>query len=236
LEAQSAVDYSALSPEDLVAACLQPGDEFAWTEFVRRFQPLIARVVYRVARQWGSFSPDTVEELIQETYLKLCADGFRALRGFKAVREGGMFGYIKVFTANLVHDHFKGEHSQKRGGNATTVTVEDSDEGPIPLRSSGSTADCIEQEVLVKEIDDCLRQVASGRGLERDRKLFWLYYRVGLTASAIAALPGIDLSTKGVESALLRLTRLVRQRLVTRCPDSSKQPLGEEGIQSTEAL
>jgi hypothetical protein len=49
--------------------------------------------------------------------------------------------------------------------------------------------------------------------LERDRKLFWLYYRVGLTADAIAGLPSIGLSTKGVESSLLRLTRLLRDEI-----------------------
>ena len=43
--------------------------------------------------------------------------------------------------------------------------------------------------------------------------MFWLYYRVGLTANAIAALPSIGLSMKGVESTILRLIRLLRQEI-----------------------
>jgi RNA polymerase sigma-70 factor, ECF subfamily len=43
--------------------------------------------------------------------------------------------------------------------------------------------------------------------------IFWLYYRDGLTARAIAQLPGIRLSVKGVESTIHRLTRRVRLRL-----------------------
>src|SRR5262249_16749202 len=52
--------------------------------------------------------------------------------------------------------------------------------------------------------------LAAGPHLDRDGKLFWLYYRVGLTADAIAGLQSIGLSTKGMESSFLRLTRLLR--------------------------
>jgi RNA polymerase sigma-70 factor, ECF subfamily len=65
----------------------------------------------------------------------------------------------------------------------------------------------------MREIDATLSQIAAGPQLQRSRRIFWLYYRVGLTANAIAALPYIGLSTKGVESTILRLTRLLREEL-----------------------
>jgi RNA polymerase sigma-70 factor, ECF subfamily len=49
---------------------------------------------------------------------------------------------------------------------------------------------------------------------DRDRTIFWLYYRQGMTAKEITGLPGIGLSLKGVESALHRLVKLVRDHLV----------------------
>jgi len=52
----------------------------------------------------------------------------------------------------------------------------------------------------------------------RDRNLFWLYYRQGLTADAISRIPAIGLSAKGVESALLRLTRLLRDTIINGKP------------------
>ena len=70
-----------------------------------------------------------------------------------------------------------------------------------------------ERGILLREIDAALGRLAAGPHLERDRKLFWLYYRVGLTADAIAGLQSIGLSTKGVESSLLRLTRLLRDEI-----------------------
>src|ERR1700733_12575996 len=103
-EAQLPLDYSAMSPNDLALLCFEQSDEAAWTEFVRRFHPLIARVALRVARQWGERSPQVVDDLVQNTYLKLCAERVSLLQKFSPVHSDAIYGYIKVFTANLVHD------------------------------------------------------------------------------------------------------------------------------------
>jgi RNA polymerase sigma-70 factor, ECF subfamily len=207
------VDYSAVSPEEVARACLESGNELAWAEFVRRFHPLIARVVVRVSRRWGRCSSETVDDLVQETYLKFCREGLRGLRNFKSAHEDAIFGYIKVFTANLVHDHFKTSHSQKRGGGCVTNSIEGESGGPGAAQKTVSAA--LERRLLIEQIDLCLRRVvASGPASERDRKIFWLYYRVGMAASAIATLPGVGLGVKGVESTILRLTRQIKAELV----------------------
>jgi RNA polymerase sigma-70 factor, ECF subfamily len=227
------VDYSAISPEDLVLACFRTDNELAWAEFVRRFQPLIAKVVLRIAHQWGETSAQTIDDLIQETYLKLCADRGRLLRTFKPRYEGAIFSYIKVFTANLAHDHFKGLHSQKRGGRNTIRPVSDGELECVPSCTI-SEASLLERKILLGQVDACLRTVAAGAESDRDRKIFWLYYRSGLTAGAIASLPNIELSTKGVESVLLRLTRLVRDSL--GCPEPPSADRQEKGIRSADSL
>jgi RNA polymerase sigma-70 factor (ECF subfamily) len=207
------VDYTALPPEHLANACRESGNELAWAEFIHRFQSLIASVAFRVCRQWGENSSEAVDDLVQETYLKLCAGGLDGLRNFKSAHEDAIYGYIKVFTANLVHDHFKAARSQKRGGGIIVDSIDGQDYGTPPPRGSALT--CLERDVLIQQIDACLSLVASGPDLERDRRIFWLHYRVGLPASAIAGLPTVKLSTKGVESTLFRLTKQVRQRLVS---------------------
>jgi hypothetical protein len=50
--------------------------------------------------------------------------------------------------------------------------------------------------------------------------VFWLYYRAGCSAAEIAAVPGIDLTAKGVESLLLRMTRELRRRLAQQISPS----------------
>ena len=86
------------------------------------------------------------------------------------------------------------------------------------------------RSILLREINAALGRLAVGQNLERDRRVFWLYYRVGLTANAIASLPAIGLSTKGVESTILRLTRLLRQELAADRPLPGARATTDEGI------
>lgn len=229
------MDYEAISPEDLVVACLQAGNESAWAEFVCRFQPLIARVLLRIAHQWGDSSPQAIDDLVQEVYLKLCADNLRLLRNFKSSHEDAIYGYIKVFTANLAHDHFKASYAQKRGGSAETGSL-DSDTFANSVTRKEPEVATIERKFLLGQVATCLEAVASGPNEKRDCRIFWLYYRVGLSASAIAGLPTIGLTTKGVESTIFRLTRAVRQKLVL--PKREQPPAGKtiEGISPAESL
>ena len=229
------MDYSTISAEELALTCFRTGDELAWTEFVRRFHPLIAGVVIRVARQWGEFSPQAVDDLIQETYLKLCADRHRILQNFKPAHSEAIYGYIKVFTANLAHDHFKLAHSRKRGGREHVASIGDEDSNRTRMPSTSSLA-VMDRNLLLQEIDACLKSVSTGSSCDRDRRIFWLYYRAGLTANAIAALPSIGLSTKGVESTLLRLTKQVRRRLVPPRGQGPTRGITVEGIHRAESF
>ena len=223
--AVSPMDYAALSAEELVLACRQADDVAAWQEFVRRFHRLIATVALRVARRWGEPSRQVIDDLVQETYLKLCADNFQVLRSFKSHHPDAFYGYLKVVTANLVHDHFKAAHSSKRGSDAIQLTIDTQPTSSVVAfrATPNGTSD---REILMREIDATLSKIAAGPQLQRSRRIFWLYYRVGLTANAIAALPHVGLSTKGVESTILRLTRLLREEL------DRNQP--KEGASQTE--
>jgi RNA polymerase sigma-70 factor (ECF subfamily) len=205
------VDYRSISAIDLTLLCVKGADELAWREFIRRFHPLIARVAMRIARQWNETAPEVIDDLVQETYLKLYEERTRFLERFRPTHEDAVFGYIKVFTANLVHDHFKALRSKKRGGAAKTESLDDSETD----RSHAPNTDReMDRQIVFGEIDACLRGPEPSETDRRDRRIFWLYYKVGLSAAAIAALPGIGLGTKGVESTLGRLTRKVRERLV----------------------
>lgn len=155
------------------------------------------------------------------------------LRTFESHHEGAIYGYIKTFTANLVHDHFKGSRSKKRGGGSPTTDLHD-DEAQCPADGSAQVASAMERNILLHQVDICLRAVVSGPDAQRDRKIFWLYYRTGLTAGAIASMSCIGLTTKGVESVLLRVTRLVRDSLSQAGPSGSEPR--EKGIPQAESL
>jgi RNA polymerase sigma-70 factor, ECF subfamily len=224
------MDSAALSTEELLLKCANRGDEASWEEFVRRFHRLIATVALRVARRWGEFSPQVIDDLVQEVYLKLCADRFRMLRSFKSHHPDAFYGYLKVVTANLVLDHFKGAHSIKRGSGRVGVAADAQTSGTPDATGAVGVADRIERKILMREVDALINRLDAGPHLERDRTVFWLYYRVGLTANAIAALPSIGLSMKGVESTILRLTRLLRQEISGGLSRLSAGSSGAKGI------
>jgi RNA polymerase sigma-70 factor (ECF subfamily) len=180
---------------------------------MRRYHRLIAGVVFRTTKKWGKSSPATMDDLIQETYLKLCANECLLLRAYDPKHPDAIYGYLKVITANVVHDRLKALHSEKRGGDQVVEDVT-----TLENRSGASEAfgsqDAMEREILLREIDAHLNASLSGDTADRDRTIFWLYYRQGFTTKAIASLPAIGLTIKGVESTIGRITKIVRRRMV----------------------
>lgn len=236
------LDFRSAPSEELIAACIAKNDESAWVEFVRRFRPLISTVVLRTARNWGEPIPGQLDDLIQDTFMKLCADDCRLLRNFHSAHPSAIFGFLKVITANVVHDHFKASHAVKRGAGGLPTSLQDHERNE-PFATTASPRDNssrMEHSILMQEIDRYLVQKVAPTELTRSRRIFWLYYRCGLSARAISALPHIDLTTKGVESTILRLNRLVRTA-VTGCPDlkvalDNDSLLGKKGLRPAGSL
>jgi RNA polymerase sigma-70 factor (ECF subfamily) len=195
--------------DELLQLCLQSDQDTLWAEFVGRSHSVIAAVVIKTMRRWIRPSPSLIDDLVQETYLKLCLDHFRALRQFVFRHENALFGFLKVVASNVVQDHFRGVYSRKRGSGIADAEFD------CTSCASGLTSQfaTMERGVLLQAIDRCLKSYAGSTNSARDRAIFWLYYRYGLTAKAISGLPSIKLTVKGVESTLLRLVRHVRLKL-----------------------
>jgi len=161
-----------------------------------------------------------VEDLTQEAFLKLCKDRFAILRKIESQPEEVILAFIRVTVANLVHDHFRAERSAKRFPTGGFLTSETLDCWLGETRTMKST----ERELLLAEIDRVLLQKLPRESAGRDRRVFWFHHRHGMTAKAIASIPGIGLSEKGVESVLFRLGVLVKEELTAAkgiaAPDS----------------
>jgi RNA polymerase sigma-70 factor, ECF subfamily len=205
-----ALDYTIRPAAELIEACTG-GDAAAWQEFIRRFHTIIAITASRAARRWGEASSQTIDDLIQETYLKLCADRGRALRQFRFEHEDALFGFLKTITLNVVNDYFKGLYAGKRGGNTVTAPLDGSEISGGSDRPAGLSDP--ERALVVDRVDTVLRDMTPSETKDRDRNIFWLYYRQGMTAKEIASLPHLGLTLKGVESTLHRLIQLVRTHL-----------------------
>ena len=205
------VDYASVPPAELIEACANR-EEAAWREFIRRYNRIIAITVARVARHWGETSPDAVDDVVQEAYLKLCADRARVLREFRFNHSNAIFAFLKVVAANVAHDYFKRIGNVTHGGGQAPEPLE---EGLDPAVGSAGPRELMpaERAVLLEEVDACLRALLPPETRDRDHRIFWLHCRHGLTAGEISLLP-LGLSIKGVESTLRRAVALVRRCLV----------------------
>jgi RNA polymerase sigma-70 factor, ECF subfamily len=204
--------YSSLSLQDVVGLCAGPCDNEAWEEFVLRVRKPIAAVIARTASSWGNTCPSLVEDLVQVTYLKLWEKGCSMLQVFAQAHPDALLGYLIKMATNATHDHFKHRYSQTSGGEAPHVSTADVD------AAAGSeiegTLQRAEYDILVNEIDEMLANGLSGPDEQRDRMIFWLYFRQGMTTSEIASVPTVGLGAKGVGSVIERLKHLVRDQIV----------------------
>ena len=212
---------SSLSLERLIRACIDTTDTRSWEEFVRLTHDVIAATIFRVARRFGQTSPALIADLVQNTYLKICENRCRALREFHAEFPEAIFGLMKTIAFSVAHDHFRAELTKTRGGGHAPQPLDSRDKSVV---AGGEGAAEIQRQVLLREIDDFL--LAGG---STDRRIFWLYYRHGLTSRAIAALPEMGLTQSGVESAIYRLTLRVRQWLSSRKNSDEKVEGKAEG-------
>jgi len=215
------MDMSSISVNNLAKACAHSSDAVEWEEFLRRCTPLASLVALRVSRLWmSSPSPATVDDIVQEVFLKLCERERRILRDFEPRGEDSFLGLLRIVSASVANDYFRRMYSQKRGGKVVTTPLS---EDAVPLSAAGaSQAAQMRRSVLFSELDRMLRSAPEVIG-ERDRALFWLYYLQGLTAEEIARLPVAGLTAKGVESVLRRVTGWLRKEIERRRPEDQNE-------------
>jgi len=204
--------YSSLSLKDVVCLCAGPCDDEAWEEFVYRVGKPISLMITRTASLWGRPSQTLVEDLIQVTYLKLWDGGRKLLRDFAVQRPEAILGYLRRTAANATHDYFKHGHCQSSGGGQPHVSVSDFD--PQAGNQVHGSQEKIAFGVFLSEIDDHLKRSLTGADQERDRMIFWLYFRKGMSTKEIASLPAIGLSAKGIGSVIERLKHDIRDHIL----------------------
>ena len=204
---QSTNPFHLLPLHKLLTICLESNEEMSWGEFIQRCQPFIARVVAKALRMHGTVAKvEIVDDLVQETFLKLCASNFKALRRFQCEQETKLYAFLKKVAANVVCDHLRGISCSKHGGGREIVPLDFILNDVAGPNSSGTH----QRQVLIKEVFRYLAGRLAQSESVREYEVFELYYQQGFTAKEISELSHLRLTVKGVESMLWRLTREIR--------------------------
>lgn len=179
--------------------CLSGGSAVHWEAFIHLAQPTIAGAVLRTLSRGSITGRETADDLIQDTFLKLCADDYRVLRNFRGDGTPALRAYIKVIASSIAMDYFRSGQAKPQ------VNLDDVEQH---LTSFDRTDERLEKSKLLGHVERCLSTTDA-----RSHRVFWLYHRQGLRPKEIAALPDIGMGMSGVETAVYRLTSQVRDCL-----------------------
>jgi RNA polymerase sigma-70 factor (ECF subfamily) len=194
------VPNSELLP--LLQRCLDSGGERSWESFIHAAQPLLVSGVVRALGGWSAAKREQIDDLVQESFVRLCANDFRALRSFRSEDAYAFCAYLRTVAASVATDHLRSASAQKHAAGERAVSLQALTREPA---SGDDAIAAIERNMLLELIARCLESQTK-----RDRTIFWLYHRQGLTPKAISALETFALAQRGVETILYRVTGAVR--------------------------
>ena len=102
-----------------------------------------------------NLSTALLDDVLQETYVALCANDYRLLRQFVEKHPDSLGAMLRVVAANVTHDQIRARNAQKRGGDRDKAYPHfQSIEGLAP----DDGARRIEREVQLDEIDRLLQR------------------------------------------------------------------------------
>ena len=218
------MQLSKLKNTDLVSLCSrEPWNRKAWLEFYNRFDDRIRLVIYRECKALGIDNRDvqfqeTVEDLVQDVYMRLIANNCKALNDFIGASENSVYTYLGIIARNVVINHSTKINAQKRPNVERSIDeVFDISEkgGKIRIKNIGrSTFDELEVEFLKEEIEVIMDQIVTGSHKHRNKLIIKLNIYEGLSAEQIANQLPYEMSRKTVSNIITKIKQKLRQGLL----------------------
>lgn len=195
--------WPEIPDRELVELCLQ-GNQDAWVEFLRRFHRLVAGVAAKTLPV-RMRNHEVIEDLVQETWKRICNNECRVLRELEWLHEGALRGILKITASSAAKDYVRTVKSQKRDIDK---------EEPLELVFDVPTPDDLERRihnrVFLEKLARCIEEkIRSETHRTRDIAMFLLFFSHRVTASDLARV--YELGLKAVENTVARLARIARQ-------------------------
>jgi len=212
----------------LMALCARDRQNaLLWAEFLRRVTPKIRCFIRGTLQQsLGGYmseghpmtTPGGTQEkdLFQSTIVRLVENDCAVMRRFSGNTDEEVIAYLAVVTRSVVRDCLRKELAQRRPTSCALAEA--------PTAANGGAAALrrepqAERAVLLREIRElCERTLHPPEAAlpSRDRLIFELRFREGLSARQIARCEGVRLTKTGVEKVLARLTERLRRAVTLR--------------------
>jgi DNA-directed RNA polymerase specialized sigma24 family protein len=129
------------------------------------------------------------------------------LNKFRSAEPKSIYGLVQAVAYSVALDDCRRGGAIKRGGRFRFLTLE-----ALGTVHDPSNSIATESNLLFGEIEGILAEIAP---FPRDRLIFLLHYRDGLSSKDIAGLSSVTLGKKGVESLINRILKELRRRILT---------------------
>jgi DNA-directed RNA polymerase specialized sigma24 family protein len=199
------MNWQELSDRKLVELCVASKED-AWAEFLRRFRPLIMRVASRTLQRVGiSVTIIPLEDMLEESLVRIIDNDYRALRELKWLHEGALYGLLQITSETATKDRIRSVLSEKRDPRQEKPISDLVVEPSNPVDESYR----IEQKIFLDQLVSCLKKVIHHEpDCIRDVTIFLLFYSQRVTAADLARVYKMNL--RKVENNLARLARLAK--------------------------
>ena len=86
----------------ILRQCLGGGNSAQWEAFFALAQPMVASAIIRTLARGSAMNRDLADDLIQNTFVKICDDNFRVLRNFRSDDPTALRAYLKTVPIRKV--------------------------------------------------------------------------------------------------------------------------------------
>jgi RNA polymerase sigma factor (sigma-70 family) len=202
--------HAVLSSPELFRLCAaHPDRDEYWPEFVRRFNPLLARGISTAWRKngQGDWPPDDVAaDLLQDAYTAIVKNDFRLLNNFRGATDAEAEAYLAHTAINQTITYLRNRKALRRA--ADEVSLQEL----IEEHEDATLADIAPQRaprLTERELIETLKHCFDGPNAKRDILLFLLHARDGYSAAEIARMEICELK----ETSIANLLGQMKQRL-----------------------
>ena len=151
------------------------------------------------------------DDLLQDVIVRLIERDCAAMKRFTGSSENEFLAYLAVISRSVVRSAVRRASAKKR---KVAPEPKGNEESDVSLKAySARKVYPLERMILAREIRDLSEKVIQENSREcsvRDRLIFRLFFYEELTTEQIAHCKGIDLSRRGVEKVLQRVTGRLR--------------------------
>ncbi len=188
-----------------------------WAPLVQRVEPALRRTLVGLGRSYGlQLTRDLVDEVLQETYVRLLQNNRRVLRGCKGRTESTIMSYLRSVARSALVDWLRARQALKRDPAAELSidfregSADETDRLELPAAATSPFNDIYVRELRYRFRRECWCVVSERATGLRDT---WITERMVVDGwSSHEAGSAVELAPATVATVIGRMRRELRRR------------------------